>query len=357
MSPSAQWEIALLVAPFVATSIAALFATALAHRVRWVDGGAGAHKIEGNAWPLSGGAAVTAGLIVAWALVEAWGREHATFAPGRALAVLLGEPLGRDVTLWPFGAVATAFAVGAIDDGLEDGLGALPKLFGQASCGFVLGAPILIAAPHEFESYLAVAALVAGAVVALNAVNTFDNADGAALGLAALALAPTAGPLAAATLGFAPFNLRRDRAGAWRRKAILGDAGSHVLGVLILFTPASWPVLALPLADLARVSLERVRLGLAPWRGDRRHLAHRLEPLGWAPWRVALALVVVAAPSALGAASGRAEFAALGVVVTLAAFAVAVRRAPAAPAGSRTLEKRPSDHAPRAVAPDPGRHG
>ena len=50
---------------------------------------------------------------------------------------------------------------------------------------------------------------VAGAVVAQNALNTYDNADGAATALSALGLA-AAGAVAggAACIGFLPFNLR-----------------------------------------------------------------------------------------------------------------------------------------------------
>jgi len=235
-------EVLWLLAPALCTALAAVLTTRLALRLGWVDGGAGAHKLAGEAWPLSGGAAVFVGLSALWLLVEWRGRAASVFVPGRALAVSVGQFLGHEVTLWPFGAVATAFAVGMLDDGLPDGLTPLQKLFGQAAVGWVLAAPLALGEPASFEVYGVVVALMFGAVVAMNAINTFDNSDGAALGLATLGLCFGAAPFAATLLGFAPFNMRCDRPGLWRRKAILGDAGSHVVGVLILLTPSAWPV-------------------------------------------------------------------------------------------------------------------
>ena len=125
-------------------------------------------------------------------------------------------------------------------------------------------------------------------------------------GLSLLALLPSA-PLAAAGLaGFLPCNVRARDGRALVPGipgAILGDAGSHLLGMALWLDVATWPALALPLADLARVSVERLRAGQAPWVGDRRHLAHRLERAGLAPAGVATVLALAAAPSAWGAAT------------------------------------------------------
>jgi UDP-N-acetylmuramyl pentapeptide phosphotransferase/UDP-N-acetylglucosamine-1-phosphate transferase len=331
LSDALTHYVLLLLAPAAASALAALVATRAARRWGWVDGGSGAHKLGQPAWPLSGGPALFAGSAVLWLCVEAIGRAHAPFVPGRGLAALVGGYVDFDVTLWPFGAVATAFVVGCIDDGLEHGLSPLLKLFGQAACGFVLATPLLLATPLEIESYLAATALIVAAVVVLNCVNTFDNADGAALALAGLGLAPTAAPFAAALAGFAPVNLWSDRGAGWRRKAILGDSGSHLVGALVLITPAAWPVLIVPALDLARLCFVRLRLGAAPWDGDRRHLAHRLARLGLAPRRVALVLAAIALPGAVGAAWGSAWAVSLGAAVTVALFAGVLRLAPAAP--------------------------
>jgi UDP-GlcNAc:undecaprenyl-phosphate GlcNAc-1-phosphate transferase len=86
-----------------------------------------------------------------------------------------------------------------------------------------------------------------------------------------------------AMLGFLPFNWPRAR-------VFLGDGGSQGLGFLLGCASLEfWPsspaaalaMHALALADLLQVVVVRAFLGLAPWRGDRRHLAHRLQR--WLP--------------------------------------------------------------------------
>jgi len=93
-----------------------------------------------------------------------------------------------------------------------------------------------------------------------------------------------------ALLGFLPHNFPNAR-------AFLGDAGSHLVGYLLgvlavlpHFYTAREPrrlavltpllVLAIPLADLARVVLLRWRMGKAFYLGDTNHLSHRLVRAG-----------------------------------------------------------------------------
>ncbi len=318
-----------VLAPALCAGLTALIATRWASRAGWIDGGSGAHKRPGEHFPLTGGPALLAGALCAWGLMALWGRENAPFVPGRALALLLGDALGCEVTLWPFGALLTAFAVGAIDDGLRDGLHPALKLVGQAASGVVLAAPLLFGSNTSADEFAVGLALVAAALVALNVVNTFDHADGAALSIGTLGLIHSAPPLAAALLAFAPFNLRRDSARAWGRKAILGDSGSHVLGLMILITPAAWPALLLPTFDLARVCIVRLRAGWPLWRGDRRHLAHRLAAAGRSSGSVAAVLVVLAAPAALLPLAHPGWGTLAGGALTALAFGLALRAAPA----------------------------
>ena len=83
------------------------------------------------------------------------------------------------------------------------------------------------------------------AVVSMNAINTWDHADGLTGGLSAVALATGAPGLAAAVAGYLPFNtfLRQPLAGAGpgvgarttgAPRAMLGDSGSHLLGVALV---------------------------------------------------------------------------------------------------------------------------
>lgn len=124
-------------------------------------------------------------------------------------------------------------------------------------------------------------------LVAQNAWNLFDNFDGAtswlAVVVAAFVLAlggatGTATVIAGICIGFLPFNWPRAR-------AYIGDAGAHALGfalawVTILAFDGRWIAVlslhAVPLLDMAQVLAVRLWLGRAPWRGDKRHLAHRL---------------------------------------------------------------------------------
>mgnify|MGYP001180488639 CR=1 FL=1 len=315
-------------APAACAALTALLATRWASRAGWVDGGSGAHKRPGEHFPMTGGPALLVGALCVWALMAWWGREQALFVPGRALALLLGSVVGHEVTLWPFGALLTAFAVGAIDDGLRDGLTPALKLVGQAACGVVLAAPLLFGSSLRAEEIALGVALVAATLVVLNVVNTFDHADGAALAIGVLGLAHSAPPFAAALAALAPFNLRRDSARPWGRKAILGDSGSHALGLLILVTPAAWPALVLPALDLARVCLGRARAGWPLWRGDRSHLAHRLARSGRSSRWIAAALALLAAPAALLPLAHPLWGALAGAVLTAAGMALALRAAP-----------------------------
>jgi UDP-GlcNAc:undecaprenyl-phosphate GlcNAc-1-phosphate transferase len=285
----------------------------LAPRLGWVDQGDGGRKLQREPLPLVGGAAVAFGLALAAAL---GGFERAPAGiPGWL------PPLASP---WSLAALAAALLLGAIDDVQREGMRPAAKLIGQALCGALLAAPLF-----ADGDWLRALLVIGAALAALNALNTFDNADGAAAGLSLLALASALPAASLALLGFLPFNLRRSDGSALicrLPRAILGDSGSHLLGLLILLTPAAWPALALPLLDLARVALERIRSGQPPWVGDRRHLAHRLQARGLSPSAVALALASIALPSVgLGGILDRSQAfeTTLGMASTAVLFAMA----------------------------------
>ena len=186
-------------------------------------------------------------------------------------------------TPWALGA---AFVVGLADDLAPRGLPRVLKFALEAGvCG-------LFAWQSPGSGTLAFAL----AALALSAANTFDNADGALGALACAGLAVPAPWAAAIVGGFLPWNLWiRTPNGAPR--AYLGDAGSHVLALLLAGDPRSAPILLLPVLDLARLSWVRWRAGSRPWIGDRRHLAHRLQARGLRPTVVAALLLAIALPS------------------------------------------------------------
>jgi UDP-N-acetylmuramyl pentapeptide phosphotransferase/UDP-N-acetylglucosamine-1-phosphate transferase len=306
---------ALIAALSAAAALGAL--VRVAPRWNWVDGGSEPRKRNVAPLPLVGGAAILIGLLAGWSWIALVGRESFAFVPGRALRELTVDALGPWAEVWPLGGLIVAFALGTTDDLLADGLRPVQKLCGQLTAGAVVGVPLVLAQPGDPGAWGALLLLALGAAIALNALNTFDNSDGAAAGLCTVALCAPAPMFAAAVAAFLPWNI--GRRGAWPR-AILGDAGSHLLGMAVLLTPAAWPALALPLADLARLSWIRLRSGAWPWEGDRRHLAHRLELRWGRSWQVPASLAALVLPTAVLGWNG--------ALATLPLMALLLRAAP-----------------------------
>lgn len=154
----------------------------------------------------------------------------------------------------------------------------------------------------------------------INAVNMLDGLDGLAGGicwvsLGWLAVAGAASGLAvpllvavlmmSAVTGFLLLNMRLP----WQAHArvFMGDAGSMMLGFTIVWlavdltqgigrtlTPmaAVW-IIALPLADMARVMLARILRNQSPFLADRRHLHHLLIARGYSSNRVVATMVAL----------------------------------------------------------------
>ena len=247
-------------------------------------------KLQARPVPAVGGLALVMAALVFFGISRVTGDPGSLwqlFEPGAALAILL------------------AFSVGLVDDLLRAGLSPLQKVTLQG----VAALPLVWLAPG-IEGW----ALWFAGIAAMNVVNTFDNSDGCLTALCAAALWPLSAAVALGLTTFLPFNLGRAPLdappGDPRRlpaRAYLGDAGSHMLGMLLLFFPGAWLTLVLPAFDLARVCVLRWAAGTPPWEGDRRHLAHRFEDRGWPPWAIALSQVAIAAPAIFVGTSGAAE--------------------------------------------------
>jgi UDP-GlcNAc:undecaprenyl-phosphate GlcNAc-1-phosphate transferase len=291
MGSGGDWErYAGLAAAWLVTAGATFGLAALAPRLGWIDQHGDdpelrARKPRRTPVPLVGGAALLAGLC----------------------ASLPFGPWAADLP-WP--ALLAAFALGSLDDRLPRGLTWRTKLFGQLIVALLLALP-----RHDSGGQCLTLFLIA--LLAQNAANTFDNADGALPALAALALR-TELPVVGALLGLLPANLLFRRGAERVPHCYLGDAGSHVVGILWAATPSAWPVLLLPCADLLRLAVVRLRAGHKPWQGDRQHLAHRLEARGLPPVAVVLVLVGIALPSAFAAPDSALH--SLGWFLTVASF-------------------------------------
>ncbi len=311
-----------LLGGFAAALAATFVLSALAPFLGLLDPGAAgrlaerARKLQERPVARIGGLAVLLGIQIGGARFWIGGAEFGLAGPTAALAL---------------SALACAFAVGLADDLLPSGFRPGPKLVLQCAAGLPLGFG-LAAANGTSQAWPFVLGACVASAVALNALNTFDNADGAAAGLAAFALVLPCPAAAGALLGFLPFNLDgrpvRDRRSSAAPTAYLGDSGSHLLGMLVLLTPVAWPALVLPLVDLARVACERAGAGHAPWSGDRRHLAHRFAERGLGPKRILLALVSIAAPAlvlgARGISTARMELVLFGALATLVLYFLAL---------------------------------
>lgn len=214
-------------------------------------------------------------------------------------------------------------------------------------------------------------------VVMVNAVNFTDVCDGlvAAVGLAVFVVLGVTAPelgagamaVAGASLGVLAFN--RPPASIF-----LGDAGAHLAGFLLAAATLAgmdqrpaWPGLAWALLaggvflfEAAFITVQRVRKGLAPWRGSPDHFALRLQAAGVSRGRVdVLAALAGSALALAGAALGWLDRAAgvsllAAVLLSLTAAWRALARLDA-PAGAHRPPLRAGDDRPVAAAEGAGR--
>lgn len=162
----------------------------------------------------------------------------------------------------------------------------------------------------------------------INAINWLDGLDGLAAGVCTIAalmfawhsysLGQTTVPLlplalAGALLGFLPYNFAP-------AKIFLGSVGAYLLGyqmaTLSILSPAKLStallVLAIPIMDVAWLTINRIRHGRSPMSADRNHLHFRLADsgistrkivLGYYGVTIAFGLVAILVPSRLAKVS------------------------------------------------------
>jgi UDP-GlcNAc:undecaprenyl-phosphate GlcNAc-1-phosphate transferase len=171
-------------------------------------------------------------------------------------------------------------------------------------------------------------------VTVTNAINFMDNMDGLAGGVSAVAavffmiaalvngqwfIAATLALLIGALAGFLVFN-------APPARIFMGDGGSLVIGFLLgvltarttyyhpdlgggwygVFMPLV--VLAIPLYDLASVTIIRLRQGRSPFVGDEQHFSHRLVQRGLSRRAAVVVICCLTAVTGIGGVSlGRLE--------------------------------------------------
>jgi UDP-GlcNAc:undecaprenyl-phosphate GlcNAc-1-phosphate transferase len=277
----------------------------------------GRRKIHDAPVPLAGGLAVLTGMLlplVAATVVLKLGLEVTpqTFPIAHGL-----ERRAIELAAIAFGAVAMV-VLGVLDDKHE--LKPLPKFIGQlfiAALVAVACKRITLFVPSVPFSY---AITILWVLTVVNAFNFMDNMNGLCAGLGAIGaflfaiiaaahgeylVAITGFLMCGALVGFLPWNFPDAR-------AFLGDSGSHLVGYLLalmailphfytkqnprpLAVLSPLLVLAIPLADLAWVVIQRTLAGKPFYIGDTNHLSHRLVRLGLSRTRAVLVIWLVAA--------------------------------------------------------------
>jgi UDP-GlcNAc:undecaprenyl-phosphate GlcNAc-1-phosphate transferase len=277
----------------------------------------GHRKIHDAPIPLAGGFAVLTGILLPLA-VGAVLLKLGLLKISAAAAIVHGlDRRAIELAVLALGAIAITF-LGWLDDKHE--LKALPKFAGQILIALAVAAAckrITLFVPSEIFSY---AVTILWLLTVINAFNFMDNMNGLCAGVGAIGalifaliaaangeylVAITGFLMCGALAGFLPWNFPDAR-------AFLGDAGSHLVGYLLavmailphfytklnphpLAVLAPLFVLAVPLIDLAQVSLLRTLNKKPFWIGDTNHLSHRLTRLGLNRTRAVLLLWLLAA--------------------------------------------------------------
>ena len=277
----------------------------------------GHRKIHSAPVPLAGGLAVLTGILLplgAGAVLL----KLELVKVATATAVIHGlDRRALELAVLALGAVAITL-LGWLDDRQE--LKALPKFLGQLIIAIAVAAAckrITLFVHSEVFSY---AITILWVLTVINAFNFMDNMNGLCAGVGAIGaflfaliaaakgeylVAITGSLMCGALLGFLPWNFPHAR-------AFLGDAGSHLVGYLLAvmailphFYTKQEPhrravlapllVLAVPLVDLAQVSLFRTFNKKPFWVGDTNHLSHRLTRAGLSRTQAVLVLWLAAA--------------------------------------------------------------
>jgi UDP-GlcNAc:undecaprenyl-phosphate GlcNAc-1-phosphate transferase len=277
----------------------------------------GHRKIHDAPIPLAGGFAVLTGLLLPLA-VGATLLKLEIVKLSTASAIIHGiDRRAGELAVIALGAVAIT-TLGWLDDKHE--LKALPKLIGQILIAVAVASACKRITLFVHSDVFSYAVTVLWLLTIINAFNFMDNMNGLCAGVGAIGaflfafiaaangeylVAITGFLMCGALAGFLPWNFPNAR-------AFLGDAGSHLVGYLLavmailphfytkqhprpLAVLAPLLVLAVPLVDLAQVTLSRTLKKKPFWLGDTNHLSHRLNRAGLNRTRTVLLLWLLAA--------------------------------------------------------------
>jgi UDP-GlcNAc:undecaprenyl-phosphate/decaprenyl-phosphate GlcNAc-1-phosphate transferase len=281
----------------------------------------GHRKIHDSPVPLAGGFAVLTGFLLPLVAGAIFLKLGIIQISSTALIVHGINRRALELAVLGLGAVVITL-LGWLDDKHE--LKPLAKFIGQLLVAIAVAAAckrITLFVHSEFFSY---AVTVLWLLTVMNAFNFIDNMNGLCAGLGTIGallfaliaaqdgeylVALTGFLMCGALLGFLPYNFPKAR-------VFLGDAGSHLVGYLLAvmailphFYTKLHPhplavlsplfVLAVPLLDLAQVSLFRTLNKKPFWIGDTNHLSHRLVRAGFSRAGAVLILWLIATAAGL----------------------------------------------------------
>jgi len=282
----------------------------------------GHRKIHSTPIPLAGGFAVLTGIILPLLGGAVLLKLGIVKIPSSALILHGIDRRAIELMVLATGAVAITI-LGVLDDRHE--LKALPKFLGQILVAAAVAAACKRITLFVHSDVFSYAVTVLWVLTVINAFNFMDNMNGLCSGVGAIGallfaviaaasgeylVAITGFLICGALAGFLPWNFPNAR-------AFLGDAGSHLVGYLLAvmailphFYTKQNPrpfavlaplfVLAVPLIDLAQVSIFRTLNKKPFWIGDTNHLSHRLTRAGLS--RTTAVLILWLAAAIIGAA-------------------------------------------------------
>ncbi len=281
----------------------------------------GHRKIHDSPIPLAGGFAVLTGILLPLAVGAVLLKLNVLKVSAASSIVHGLDRRAMELAVLALGAIAITI-LGWLDDKHE--LKALPKFIGQILIAIAVAAACKRITLFVHSDIFSYAVTVLWLLTVINAFNFMDNMNGLCAGVGAIGalffaliaaangqylVAITGFLMCGALVGFLPWNFPHAR-------SFLGDAGSHLVGYLLavmailphfytkqnprpLAVLAPLLVLAVPLLDLAQVSLFRTLNKKPFWLGDTNHLSHRLTRAGLSRTKAVLVLWVLA--TAIGA--------------------------------------------------------
>jgi len=315
---------------FAVSVVATALAKRVARRVGFLDVPQG-RKAHAVATPLLGGSGILLAVLLpslaALAAVSVWSAHGVPewltrLAPQLAIHVdgaasRVGQALGV------LAAAVALHVLGLVDD--KKHLAAWPKLIAQMA---IISAAVIVC---DIRILTLLGDWPSGVVTILwltvltNSFNFLDNMDGLSAGVAAICAAALLAASASigqifvsawaclllgALLGFLPYNFSP-------ASIYMGDAGSLVVGFLVgvisclttyvheslapyaMLVPLV--VMAVPLYDTCSVVALRLRAGVNPMVGDRRHFSHRLVKRGMSTRKAVLTIYLCTAGTAIAA--------------------------------------------------------